>query len=338
MKKNVHVFGIWNLDYLVFYCNSLFSQAIIVDHTCTNIYNIPISAVETAKAQLHIGYGHTSHGNQLIAGMNGLVGFMNSKGGYTDNLFAWNHEGTDGALHLFEGDQYGSGDLDHDAGYDTAWVAETRAYLGVPDLLGRGSNHPEMNVIIWSWCGQLSGYPAEAVSGYYLDRMNQLELDYSGVKFVYMTGHSDGSGLDGTLHINNQQIRQYCIDNNKILYDFYDIECYDPDGNYFGDKHVNDACDYDGGGNWAAGVAGCAQRGGGLVRLQSRPYPAVERKFKGLCRLVVMGAAGRVGWAGFWRIAAGYRQGLQPDTPVLEQNYPNPFNSSTKFQYLNNQN
>ncbi len=179
MKKNKNSkFGIWSLVFgvwiLVFYCNFLFAQSIIVDHTCIDIYAIPISAVEAAKAQLHIGYGHTSHGNQLIVGMNGLVGFMNGKEGYPDNLFAWNHDGSDGALHLYEGDQYGDGDLDHDAGYDTAWVTETRTYLGEPDQQGRGSNHPEMNVIIWSWCGQLSGYSSEAVSGYYLDRMNQL--------------------------------------------------------------------------------------------------------------------------------------------------------------------
>ena len=116
-KKKNSKFGIWSLEFgiciSVFCFNSLFSQPIIIDHTCIDIYAIPISAVEAAKAQLHIGYGHTSHGNQLIVGMNGLIGFMNGKDGYPDNLFAWNHEGTDGALHLYEGDGYGSGDLDH---------------------------------------------------------------------------------------------------------------------------------------------------------------------------------------------------------------------------------
>ena len=38
--------------------------------------------------------------------------------------------------------------------------------------------------------------------------------------------------------------------NDKILYDFEDIESYDPDSSYFGDKYVTDGCDYDGG-NWA---------------------------------------------------------------------------------------
>jgi hypothetical protein len=83
----------------------------------------------------------------------------------------------------------------------------------------------------------------------YLAPMTQLEQDYPDVTFVYMTGHADGSGESGNLHLRNQQIREYCIANDKVLYDFYDIELYDPDGNYYGDKRVNDACEYDSDGN-----------------------------------------------------------------------------------------
>jgi len=59
------------------------------------------------------------------------------------------------------------------------------------------------------------------------------------------------------LHLRNEQIRRYCIDGGKILYDFADIETYDPDGVYYGDRFPNDACDYDSDGdgvrdaNWA---------------------------------------------------------------------------------------
>jgi hypothetical protein len=79
--------------------------------------------------------------------------------------------------------------------------------------------------------------------------MSELEADYPGVTFVYMTGHADGTGESGNLHQRNQQIRQYCIDHNKVLYDFYDLEIYDPDGTYYGDKAVTDNCDYDSDGN-----------------------------------------------------------------------------------------
>ena len=228
-------------------------NADIIDHTCTDITLIPQSAIQQAKDTLHIAYGHTSHGSQLATGMTGLVGFANGGGlglSLPVDIFAWNNGGIGGALDLEEGDGYGSGWLDHDAGYYPNWVNETREYLNDP-------SHSDVNVIIWSWCGQVSGYSEQDMIDNYLTPMTQLESEYPDVTFVYMTGHADGSGETGNLHLRNQQIRNYCISNNKMLYDFYDIEIYDPDGNYYGDKAVNDECYYDSDGdgsrdaNWA---------------------------------------------------------------------------------------
>jgi len=84
--------------------------------------------------------------------------------------------------------------------------------------------------------------------------MEQLENDFPSINFVYMTDHTDGNGLDRSVAINNQQIRDYYLDNSKILFDFEDIESYDPDGNYFGNKFVRDDCSYHNdtySGNWA---------------------------------------------------------------------------------------
>jgi len=237
------------------------SAPIIIDHTSTDITVIPQKWVEEAKRVLHIGYGHTSHGSQLTSGMTGLVSFANNGGlglSLPRDIFRWNRGGTGGALDLREGASYGDGDLDHDCGYYPNWVNETYAYLGPVDpVTGRGTNNPEINVIIWSWCGQVSGRSEQAMLDTYLLPMSQLEEDYPGITFVYMTGHADGTGEGGNLHQRNQQIRNYCLKNNKVLFDFYDIEIYDPDGNYYGDKLVNDNCDYDPDGdglrdrNWA---------------------------------------------------------------------------------------
>jgi uncharacterized repeat protein (TIGR01451 family) len=106
-------------------------------------------------------------------------------------------------------------------------------------------NNPDVNVIIWSWCGQASGRTEQSMIDTYLAPMTQLELDYPGVTFVYMTGHADGTGETGNLHLRNQQIRDYCVANNKVLYDFYNIELYDPDRNYYGDRYATDGCNYD---------------------------------------------------------------------------------------------
>ena len=218
-----------------------FSQAVIINHNNTKILQIPEVAIQAAKQNLHIAYGHTSHGSQLIDGMNGLIAFMNGKGS-TNNLYAWNNGGTGGALDLHDGA------MDGDVGYFPAWVNNTRSYLGAPNASnGRGTGaNADVNVIIWSWCGQVSSLSQNSMISNYLAPMTQLETDYPGVKFVYMTGHLDGSGAGGNLNLRNEQIRTYCKDNNKILYDFADIESYDPDGkvNYMS-LMANDNCDYD---------------------------------------------------------------------------------------------
>ena len=122
--------------------------------------------------------------------------------------------------------------------------------------------------------------------------MSGLEADYPDVHFVYMTGHTDGSGLAGTLHIRNQQIRDYCAANAKILYDFEDIESYDPDGNYFGDRYVTDDCDYDGGSrNWATEWQN-SHEGCRLVRVRLGAQQALERQPQGIRGLVALGPAG----------------------------------------------
>jgi uncharacterized repeat protein (TIGR01451 family) len=227
------------------------TQPLIIDHTTADINAIPQQWIEAAKQNLHIGYGHTSHGSQITSGMSGLVTFANNSGrglSLPVNIFQFDHNSNQGGthLHLFEGSGYNtSGDLALDAGYP-GWEQRTRDYLGAPDpSTGRGTVHPEINVIMWSWCGQVSSKTELSLLSDYLLPMTQLETDYPGVTFVYMTGHADGTGESGNLHLRNQQIRQYAMDNNKVLFDFYDFDVHDPDGNYFGDKAVTDELWYD---------------------------------------------------------------------------------------------
>lgn len=224
-------------------------QNFIIDHSCTDIYAIPRSAIQEAKEKLHIAYGHTSHGSQITTGMTSLVNFMSAKEGYPANLFSWSRNGTGDTLHLYEGDGYGDGDLDHDCGYFPGWVNETNDYLGTPDNQGRGSNHPEINVIMWAWCGQVNLKTEQTLVTQYLEPMAAFEAKYPGITFVYMTGHAEGTGESGDVHLRNRQIRDFCETKGKVLFDFYDIECYDPDGTYYGDKNVSDDCSYDSDGN-----------------------------------------------------------------------------------------
>lgn len=204
---------------------------LIIDHRCRKLDSIPAEWITKAKQTLHIAYSHTSHGSQLTEGMSGLVTFKGAS-------YSWNNGGIGGALDLH--DYAISGDLGNPD--RTTWATGTRSYLAA---------NPDVNVIIWSWCGQVSTATAAEINTY-LTLMAALETDYPSVKFVYMTGHLDGSGLTGNLHLRNEQIRNYCKTNKKILYDFADIESYNPDGLYFGNKLATDNCDYDSDGNGLA--------------------------------------------------------------------------------------
>lgn len=211
-------------------------QPIIINHENTDLSLVPKSAIEHALSSLHIAYGHTSHGSQITDGMTGLSQF--SAAPYGNSLYTWNNGGTSGALDLRDGAM--SGDLGSPD--RTAWADRTRIYLNA---------HRDVNVIMWSWCGQVSDAKESHINTY-LSLMNKLESEYPDVKFVYMTGHLDGTGVSGNLNIRNEQIRNYCRANNKILYDFADIESYDPDGGYYLDKGADDGCNYNGGSrNWA---------------------------------------------------------------------------------------
>lgn len=224
----------------------------IADHTVINAVRqgrLPVDAIEDAKDILRIGYGHTSHGSQLADGMSGLVGFANGTGcagAYSghQNLFAWNAHGTNGALDLREGSGYGTGFLSLDCGYNRdashdGWDTETRDYLN-------SAAGADVNVIIWSWCGQAASRTESSMLSTYLNLMDDLENDYPNVTFVYMTGHLNGTGTGGNLHLRNEQIRAWCRDHDKWLFDFADIESYDPDGTVnYNELLASDGCVYD---------------------------------------------------------------------------------------------
>lgn len=230
----------------LFWASPALGQALIIDHHTDNLWEVPDAAIEQAKATLHIAYGHTSHGSQLISGMGTSGGqqldqFMTANGG-TPGMYLWNAGGTGGALDLRDTPFVGAYDLGNPDRY--AWEQATRNYL---------AEHTECNVIIWSWCGQ-ANTTLDNID-IYLNLMDGLIADYPDVQFVHMTGHLAGTGEEGQLNIANNHIRQHCIDHERILYDFADIESYDPDELvHYMPLYANDNCDYQTGSgtaNWA---------------------------------------------------------------------------------------
>lgn len=222
--------------------------SIIIDHQCTDVSVIPTEWIAQVKSGIQLHFAHTSHGSQLLSGMDTLetqnagYGVETRSDGLTVN--------TD-ALCIYDGNGYSGNTYITPELY---WKTDD----GMQHTLGVLADNPLLNVSMWSWCGQLSGYSESEVAGY-LNAISAMESQNKGVCFVYMTGHLDGTGASGTLHRNNEIIRAYCRANGKVLFDFADIESYDPDGNEYMTKNANDNCDYSGG-NWAE--QWCAAHGG----------------------------------------------------------------------------
>jgi len=197
-------------------------QAIIVDHTATDLSQIPAYWLEQAKQLTIWSYGSTSHGTQLWAGADYLSEHVNPP---TYNFArAWRTppgQSTPSRLRM---------------GYDDGWSWDPDEFLAMArDLL---DDAPAATAFMWSWCGEMSEPETPVLQ--YLNMMTQLETEYPNVRFVYMTGHTDGGSAE--LAYNNGLVRQYVRDHGKVLYDFADIESYDPDGTYY--PSTDDGCDW----------------------------------------------------------------------------------------------
>jgi hypothetical protein len=205
------VVGIISLLVALLAGSAAVAAPIIADHSSVQAFeSIPDSTVTAIGTAYRFFYGHTSHGRQIMTGLDMIE---SENGLYVPPSFQ----------------EYGD-DLGESG--DTSWVPPTRAYLNA---------NPTCNAVMWSWCGGAS-FTDSADMMIYLNTMSGLEEDYPNVLFIYMTGHLDGGGPSGDLYASNNLIRSYCTTNSKVLFDFADIESYDPDGNYYPDE--TDACNW----------------------------------------------------------------------------------------------
>jgi hypothetical protein len=199
-------------------------SAIIIDHNNRDITQIPSMWIEAAKQNVVWLYGSTSHGTQVRSGTAYLNDYVNPP---TYNfLEAYSippNQGNPVYLRMGYNDGF-------------SWNAST--FLNTARSMVNSA--PQANAFMWSWCGEMSGLSTAEVQQY-LDMMTQLEGEYPGVKFVYMTGHTDGIPGNSTLNRNNNMVRNYVLANDKILYDFADIESWLPDGTIYPDT-PDDSC------------------------------------------------------------------------------------------------
>jgi len=207
------------------------AQSILVDHTCTDVSLIPAYWLEQASA-LAIHYAHTSHGNQIVAGLEALASEDPARYGfsifYAEASPPSSLDCTPGTLCIYDGNPPETYIEPDDYWEVQSGIDRTNA-VAASELFHLSG---------WSWCGQASYY-TQAQIDQYLSTLDGFESSHPEMRFFLMTGHSDpGTDID----VNNDRIRQYAVSNGKVLFDFNDIEHYDPDGNYYPD--TTDYCDW----------------------------------------------------------------------------------------------
>lgn len=201
----------------------------IINHDCTDLSSIPDQWIQSAKEQFRIHYAHTSHGEQIVVGLRRLSGGAAG--------ISFSQSGNYRFYHEYCAVPSGGNGLPMMDGQQMDDYCET--YI-TPDLYWEGDygmnitrsvlQHFDVNVSLWAWCSQ-QDYYSEAETQNYLDRMAELEQEFPGVTFIYMTGNAQSEEQNRVDR--NNQIREYCRDNHKFLLDFADIDCW-----YDGEHYV----------------------------------------------------------------------------------------------------
>jgi hypothetical protein len=207
---------------------------IVVDHRHTDVYEIPHFWIEQAR-RFTVHYAHTSHGSQVLSGLQWLE--------TQDPDFNVDIQvsgtvvlpGDSSALRIYDGNNYPR----------NTYITPEK-YWQTADGINHTRSVAEtgwFQFSLWTWCGQMSYYTENQVQTY-LITMNQFEGEYPGMRYILYTGHTDGTEPGSPLWLHNDMVRQSAADQEKILFDFADIETFAPDGSgpYFNDEEG--ACEW----------------------------------------------------------------------------------------------
>lgn len=188
------------------------SRPLIIDHNYTDLNLIPADRIDSVKTNIKLHYAHTSHGSQLTTGIERIE--------LVEPFYAFALSYLDLPSELNTLCILGGQVITVGVSADDYWRT-VRGMNYTRDVLDM---FPIINVSMWSWCVELNLFPEDEVLAY-LDSISTLEAEYPNVTFVYMTGNAQVGGSSGlNRYLRNQMIRQYCMDNNKVLYDFADLD------------------------------------------------------------------------------------------------------------------
>ncbi|MHA1271012.1 MAG: hypothetical protein ACTSPY_14560 [Candidatus Helarchaeota archaeon] len=212
---SIFIFNPWNTSQN----SSVVKGSTIIDHTCTDLTKIPSQWIEKVKEMINLHYAHTSHGEQVTIGLERIESGNST---FSQARTFYNLPSESGALCIADGQKGYNGNSDESYITPDLYWDGGSALNRTRDVL---DNLP-VNISMWCWCTQLNYY-SESETQDYLNAIATLESEYPNVTFIYMTGNAQATGADGyNRHLRNQQIRQYCVNNSKFLFDFADIDCW----------------------------------------------------------------------------------------------------------------
>jgi hypothetical protein len=197
-------------------------QTIIIDHTCTDLSRMPEHRLEKAKG-LTFHFAHTSHGSRIISGIQRLEEIDPR---YNVAVRDWDPAALPeeaSALRIYDGTNW---DGDNYVTPEMYW-SEDEGRNRTRSVASTGL----FGFSMWSWWGQQS-HNSEAEVRQYLETLDQFEAEVRHMRFIYMTGQTDGTTGSTPAH-NNQLVRDYANAHGKVVFDFEDIDTHDPVGNHY---------------------------------------------------------------------------------------------------------
>jgi hypothetical protein len=194
-------------------------QGIIIDHNCVDISQIPASVIEDIKDNINFQWCGQSHSGQVPCGLDVVESIYPQFDVTIQELVL---PTTPNSMSVYIGNQgfNAPGQCCTSITPEGYWIPPTGPQWTNACL----AYNPTINVSGFLWCWQLEGNGASYVQSY-LNQMESFEAQHPNVTFVYTTGNAQAYGANGLQrHQNNEMIRNYCIANNKVLFDFADID------------------------------------------------------------------------------------------------------------------
>jgi hypothetical protein len=205
------------------------SGYLLVNHNAAMAFNsIPDTCLAKAR-QLTLHYAHTSHGYRVIEGIDYLQNYVSSSK-YAVNI---NYAGTpslpsgSNALRIYDGNNLGGDDtyVTPELYWNSAeGIADTRSVVSTGDY----------DYSMWGWCGQMGTYYDTSYINNYVNVMKDFEDDYApNTRFILMTGHTEALDNWANWQTNANIVKNFARNNNMILFDYGDMDQYDPNGNSY---------------------------------------------------------------------------------------------------------